>query len=95
MGTYNPIPINHNTFAKILIENSSKNTKNSSNFSFGKGEGFVKKERKSKSFSVPGPGFYNVLYEWKGKNDKNDKTKKKNDISSILSKGVDISIYYD
>ena len=95
MGSYNPMPLNHNTFAKILLENSSKKTKNSSNFSFGKGERFVQKERKSKSFSVPGPGFYNVLYEWKGKKERKDENEKKNDLSAILSKGVDISIYYD
>ena len=97
-GTYNPLPINMSTFARLYKENDGK-TKNSrarSNY-FGKVERFGNiKTKKSKSFSVPGPGFYNVLYEWQGKKEKKEKNgEKKTNLSSIISKGLDKSIYYD
>jgi len=92
------MPINMTTFAKIFKENDGK-TKNSRTKSnhFGRVERFGEiKTKKSKSFSIPGPGFYNLLYEWPGKNDKKQKNgEKKTNLSSIISKGLDKSIYYD
>lgn len=86
------------TFDKISKENNGlvKGKKTDSHY-FGKIERFGNsKKKKSQSFSVPGPGFYNVLYEWKGKKSKKDeKSEKKTDISSVLSKGIDKSLYYD
>ena len=101
MGTYNPLPIDRDTFAKIFKENDgkTKTSKSKSNY-FGKVERFddgMMKKGKSKSFSIPGPGFYNVLYNWPGKIDmkKQKNNEKTANLSSFISKGVDKSIYYD
>ena len=87
-GTYNPLPINMSTFARIYKENDgkTKNPRAKSNY-FGRVERFGDiKTKKSKSFSVPGPGFYNVLYEWQGKQEKKDKSgEKKANLSSYDS----------
>ena len=57
------------------------------------------KKNKSKSYvNIPGPGNYNVLIEWEGKieSTKSGTTKKKTvNLSKIISKGVDKSIYYE
>lgn len=98
-GTYNPLPINCPTFARIYKENDGKiKGKRTNAHFFGIVERFSSgknKNKKSKSFSTPGPGFYNVLYEWHGKKEKGKKEEKKTNLSSIISKGIDKSLYYD
>jgi len=89
------------TFASIFKENEKKkgNGKAKSSF-FGLSERFKDpKKMKSKSYvNIPGPGNYNVLIEWQGKEEstKSGTTKKKGvNLSKLITKGVDKSIYYE
>lgn len=97
--SYDPLSLD-NTFARISKENEKKkgNSKAKTHF-FGLQDRFQDpKKFKSKSHvNIPGPGAYNVLIEWEGKEEpKKDKEKKKTvNLSKIISKGVDKSIYYD
>lgn len=55
------------------------------------------KNTKSRSYvNIPGPGNYQVIYEWEGKKDpKSTKEKEKKNLSKIISKKTDRSIYYE
>lgn len=100
VGSYDPLPMDM-TFARILKENEKKkgNGKAKTHF-FGNSDRFKDpKKIKSKSYvNIPGPGNYNVLIEWEGKveSTKAGTTKKKGvNLSKLISKGVDKSIYYE
>ncbi len=90
------------TFARIFKENDKNkgNGGKSKNHSFGLGDRFKDpKNSKSKSYvNIPGPGNYNLLIEWEGKVDSTksgDSKKKTINLSKLISKGVDKSIYYE
>ena len=83
MNTYDPVPAQYNTFKKY--EKAPKITKNTTNEDEKKGQ---EKRKENKS---PGPGQYQMINSWKGK----DKLPKGSlSYMDKISKGVASTIYY-
>jgi len=80
MRTYNPVPVNYGLFDSI-------NKTNNKNL-LGKVDRF----KTQPAGSTLGPGKYNILQEWRGKEDKNKK-KERHGLESV-TKGLSKSVYY-
>lgn len=82
MRTYNPTPVSYSLFESI---NKNSNTNKSL-------LGRVERFKTQQTGSALGPGKYNILQEWRGKEDKN-KRKERHGLESI-TKGLSKSVYY-
>ena len=88
MNTYKPCAIEYDTFDRIALRSKDKNAASSPNASKSMN---LKDKKSPKKNGVPGPGHYQVICTWKGK----DKLKKgENHYWDKISSGPVPNVYY-
>jgi len=93
MGSYNPFPVDLQTFGKQYELHKEKRDINKVK-TWGTSERFQgKKDSKKNPAGVPGPGMYPLMATWNGKLAIGKKEKDKNWMNKV-TKGITKSIYY-
>lgn len=91
-GTYNPLPNDLVTFDKIAEMMKDKNKLPKVKTWGAPGDRFRKP--KKDAYNPPGPGNYNTMIIWNGKQPDGKKDKKDLNWMNKVSKGIEKSIYY-
>ena len=107
VGKYNPFPQAYKTFGYALFVNDEEKKRNGNRKSAGPGRtnGFgtdtrfkdIKTTKSKEILNVPGPGMYDLVAYWQGKEEGAKKANKgpaKKDWNKLISKGVEKNIYY-
>ena len=98
LGSYNPVPTTYDTFWKtfnVFSEKKKKKEKGPPSKLFGLEARFPdpKKTKIKNKLNVPGPGNYDMIAQWAGKERAKSKGEDKKNWMLKISKGFSRSIY--